>query len=65
MKRRISKLLPSEIKTQVAYAGKKLSTSFNVKDQSKLKHRLDVAYYADCPNEKCRENYIREIGRRI
>ena len=36
MKRRISKLLPPEIKTQVAYTGKKLSTCF--KDQSKFEH---------------------------
>ena len=65
MKRRISKLLPPEIKTQVAYTGKKLSTCFNVKDQSKFEHQHDVVYYADCPNEKCRENYIGESGRRI
>ena len=42
MKRRISKLLPPEIKTQVAYAGKKLSTCFNVKDQSKFEHQHDA-----------------------
>ena len=65
MKRRISKLLPPEIKTQVAYTGKKLSTCFNVKDQSKFEHQHDVVYYADCPNEKCRENYIDESGRRM
>ena len=65
MERRISKLLPPEIKTQVAYTGKKLSTCFNVKDQSKFEHQHDVVYYADCPNEKCRENYIGESGRRI
>ena len=65
MKRRISKLLPPEIKTQVAYTGKKLSTCFNVKDQSKFEHQHDVVYYADCPNEKCRKNYIGESGRRI
>ena len=65
MKRRISKLLPPEIKTQVAYTGKKLSTCFNVKDQSKFEHGYDVVYYADCPNEKCGQNYIDESGRRI
>ena len=65
MKRRTSKLLLPEIKTQVAYAGKKLSTCFNVKNQSKLEHQHDVVYYADCPNEKCSESYIDESGRRI
>ena len=65
MKRRISKLLPPEIKTQAAYTGKKLSTCFNVKDQSKFEHQHDVVCYADYPNEKCRENYIGESGLRI
>ena len=65
MKRRISKLLLPEIKTQVAYTGKKLSTCFNVKDQSKFDHQHDVVYYADCPNKTCRENYIGESGRRF
>ena len=46
MKRRISKLLLPESKTQVAYTGQKLSTCF--KDQSKFEHQHDVAYYADC-----------------
>ena len=59
------KIKTPEIKTQLAYTGKKLSTCFNVKDQSKFEHQHDVVYYADCPNEKCRKNYIGESGRRI
>ena len=47
MKRRILKLLPPEIETQMVFTGKKLSTCFNVNDQSKLDHRHDVVYYAD------------------
>ena len=65
MKRRISKLLPPEIETQVAYTGKKISTCFKVNDQSKFEHQHDVVYYADCLNMKYRENYIGESGRRI
>ena len=49
----------------MAYTGKKLSTCFNVKDQNRFEHQHDVAYYADCLNEKCRENYIGESGRKI
>ena len=64
MKRRISELLPPEIKTQVTYTGKILRTYFNVKDQSKFDHQHDVVYYSDCPNGTCRENYINYIGRR-
>ena len=65
MKRIILKLLPPEIKTEETYTGKKLSTCFNVKDQSKFDHQHDVVYYADCPNKTCRENYIGESGRRF
>ena len=49
----------------MAYTGKKLSTCFNVKDQSNFDHPNDVVYYADCPNEAFRENCIGESGRRI
>ena len=42
MKRIILKLLPPEIKTEEAYTGKKSSTCFNVKDQSKFDHQHDV-----------------------
>ena len=66
MKRIIAKLLPPiKIKTEVAYTGKKLSTCFNVKDQSKFDHQHDMVCYADCPNETCRENYTGDSGRRI
>ena len=65
MKRIILKLLPPEIKTEEAYTGKKSSTCFNVKDQSKFDHQHDVVYYGDCPNETCRVNCIGESGRRI
>ena len=65
MKRRILKLLSPEFKTQAAYIGKKISTCFNVKDQSKFDHRHDMVCYADCPNERCRESYIGESDHRI
>ena len=61
----ISKLLMSEIKTEVVYTGKKLSTCFNVKDQSKFDRQYDVVYYSDCPNWTFRENHIAGSGRRI
>ena len=65
MKRRLSKLLPREFKTQVTYTCKKLGTSFNVNDQSKFDHQHDVVYYVDFPNETCRENYIDKGGQII
>ena len=47
MKRRIWKLLLPEIKMQVAYTGRKVSTCCNLKFQSKFEHQHDVVYYAD------------------
>ena len=44
MKKIRSKSLPPEIKIQVVYNGKKLSTCFNVKDQSKFDYQHDVVY---------------------
>ena len=65
IKRRISNLLPPEIKTKIAYTGKILSTCFNVKNQSKFAHQHNVVSYVDCPNVIYIENYIDENGRRI
>ena len=45
MKRRASKLLPPEIKAQVTYTGEKLSTCFNVKEQSKFQYQHDMVYW--------------------
>ena len=64
MKRIISKLLPPELKMQATYTGKKLSTCFNVKGQSKFDYQGDMVYYADY-SETCRENYIGESDHRI
>ena len=65
MKTIISRLSLPEFKTQVAYTGKKLSTCFNVKDQYKFDHQHVKECYADCSNERCRENFIDESGHRI
>ena len=50
---------------QVTYTGKKQSTCFNVKDESKFNHQHEVVYYAVCPTEICREKCICESSRRI
>ena len=58
-------ITPSPVKAKKDCTGKKLSTCFNIKIQSKSEHQHDVVYYADCPNEKCRKNYIDKSCRRI
>ena len=65
MKLRLQKLLPNNIKTKVAYPGKKLASNFNIKDKTKFEHQHDIIYLGDCPNKDCNDNYIGEVIRRI
>ena len=58
-----SRVLPCNVKTSIAYSGAKLSSKFQLKDQTKKDHQLGVAYYAKCPEKQCTEDYTRETGR--
>ena len=65
LKRNLKSLLPSTVKANIGFTGKKLSTCFQIKDQTKFEHKHDIIYLATCPEDNCSENYIRESGRRI
>ena len=60
-----SRVLPSNVKILTAYSGTKLSSKFQLKDQTKKDHQHDVVYYAKCPVEQCTEDYTGETGRRL
>ena len=60
-----SRVLPSNVKILTAYSGTKLSSKFQLKDQTKKDHQHDVVYYEKCPEEQCTENYTGETGRRL
>ena len=61
----MNKLLPDNIKPKIAFTGKKLGTSFQVKDKTEKKHNHDVIYYGKCPEDQCTEDYLGETGRRF
>ena len=61
----IRKFLPHNVKPQIAFTGRKVGTSFQIKDKTEMKHNHDIVYYNECPEEQCNENYIGETGRRI
>ena len=65
LKRNLKSLLPSTVKANIGFTGKKLSTCFQIKDQTKFEHKHDIIYLATCPEDNCSENYIGESGRRI
>ena len=53
------------VKTCMAYSGTKLSSKFQLKDQTKNDHQHAVVYYAKCPEEQCTKDYTGETGRRL
>ena len=58
MKSQLKKLLPSNITANVVYTGKKLASSFNIKDRTKFEHKHDVVYLGICPNQEWDDKYI-------
>ena len=63
--RNLKSLLPSTVKANIGFTGKKLSRCFQIKDQTKFEHKHDIIYLGTCPEDNCSENYIRESGYRI
>ena len=50
------------VKTSIAYSGIKLSNRFQLKRQTNKDHEHDVVFYAKCLEERCTEDYTREMG---
>ena len=65
MKRYVSKLLPEHTKLEITFTGKKLNSCFSLKDKTSFEHQHDLAYYVNCTEPSCRDNYVGETGRRI
>ena len=65
LQKRLHNLLPNHINTQVTYTGKKLSTCFNIKTQTKFEHQHDIVYHGKCPEVDCIDNYIGKASRRV
>lgn len=57
--------LPENHEVRIILTGKKLSSCFNIKDDTKKQHEHDLVYLGECPTSGCIENYIGETERRI
>ena len=44
LKRNLKRLSPCTVKAKVGFAGKKLSTCFQIKNQTKSEHKHDIVY---------------------
>ena len=58
-------LPPNNVKASVTCTGQKLSTTLQIKDKTKDRHKHDLVYYSKCPKSTCNEDYLSETGRRI
>ena len=65
MKKDVNKILPENVKVRTAYTGKRLSTCFKTKDETKFEHKHDLIYHVKCPTENCKEDYVGEVARRL
>ena len=65
MKKRVKTLLPTNIRTKIAFTGSRLSTCFQVGDKTKFEHNHDIVYHGTCLETGCPENYIVVAARRI
>ena len=57
-KKGMGKMLANNVKPWIAFTGRKIGTSFQIKDKIKMKHNHDIVYYNQFPEEQCNENYI-------
>ena len=48
MRKRLESLLPDNVKTDVAFQGKQVSSCFNINDKTKFPHKHDFVYNAEC-----------------
>ena len=54
-------LLPDNVKTDVGFQRKQLSSCFNIKGKTKFPHKHDLVYHA----KSCNDDYVGETVRRI
>ena len=48
MRKRLESLLPDNVKTDVPFQGKQLSSCFNINDKTKFPPKHDLVYNAEC-----------------
>ena len=65
MKKAFKSKLPNNIVTQSAYSAMRLKDKFNIKTKTVKKHQRDIAYYVECPEENCNENFVVETDHKL
>ena len=59
------KSLPEKHDVRILLTGTKLSSQFNIKDDTNKQHKHDLVYFSRCPSTDCTDSYIGETARRV
>ena len=59
------KALPENHHVRIVFTGTKLSSHFNIKDETNKQHKHDLVYLSSFPSSTCNNCYIGETGRRL
>ena len=50
---------------RIVLTGTKLSSQFNIKDDTNKQQKHDLVYFSRCPSTDCTDSYIGETARRL
>ena len=59
------KSLPENYDVRIILTGTKLSSQFNIKDDTNKQHKHDLVYFSRCPSTNCTDTSIGETARRL
>ena len=57
--------LPDKHYVRIILTGTKLSSHFNIKDDTNKQRKHDLVYFSRCPSTDCTDSYIGETARRL
>ena len=59
------KFSPDKHDVRIILTGTKLSSHFNIKDDTTKQHKHDLVYFSRCPSTDCTDSFIGETARRL
>ena len=65
IKTSMKKSLPDKHYVRIILTDTKLSSHFNIKDDTNKQHKHDLVYCSRCPSTDCTDSYIGETARRL
>ena len=57
--------MPEKHDVRIVLTGTKLSSQFNIKDNTNKQHKHDLVYFSRFPLTDCTDSYIGETARRL